>query len=686
MLDGILGRGFSVKCKSLIKATGARITVVRRRAEAKQRFLNEDLAKLLCNGLDINAYGRTEEFLAGMNLLSCYDFVEQSCEYILKQLSRMQKQGECPEECREVVASLMYAAARFSDFPELRDLRDIFQQKYGSCLEAFVNQKFVEKLSSRLPQKEKRLQVLQDIASEFSIKWDSKGFERRMAAPSVVSQEDGQKVDIVKQRPGLLEDKSRIKNFVEGKVWRRDEGDQRVSKRKEIVECREKSVLKNGGSSSQDDDGNLNSERHRLTENRHLYPTEKFDADKQVSRRKEMVECREKSALKNGGSSSQGDDGKLNSGRHRLTENRHLYPTEKFDGDSKVERSNNSSHEKILGNHAHDRYSRTSNGICTPRKGESIEALFREKTNFAPGYEQLGKTENAFSSAKYSNSDTALGSMRKVVDEGSDRLRSCPSSALPPPYVKSNGNATRPPYVKKEDKQKLSGGSMDSVSNLGEHLIAPGSCNRSDDINRSGRPHTESDNYESEEKLVASAKVKSNVHEKDLEIPLPKPRSIRRKHHKSSTSNNVVETLEDVQAANRSSSSRRRDPSRKGLQILFDEEHHRKDDEERMIDKLLIHYSKKPTSYDAGKLRKKLIRDNETSFDQSINVHEVKFEAFPAAARSVSLPHEQASSPEVKKVFARSVTFQADNQAKHVHPKLPDYDDLAARFAALKGK
>ena len=47
---------------------------------------------------------------------------------------------ECPEECREVVASLMYAAARFSDFPELRDLRDVFQQKYGS-LEAFVNQK-----------------------------------------------------------------------------------------------------------------------------------------------------------------------------------------------------------------------------------------------------------------------------------------------------------------------------------------------------------------------------------------------------------------------------------------------------------------------------------------------------------------------------------------------------------------
>lgn len=59
---------------------------------------------------------------------------------------------ECPEECREIVASLMYAAARFSDLPELRDLRDIFQQKYGTCFEAFVNQKvpfyYAEKVSS----------------------------------------------------------------------------------------------------------------------------------------------------------------------------------------------------------------------------------------------------------------------------------------------------------------------------------------------------------------------------------------------------------------------------------------------------------------------------------------------------------------------------------------------------------
>lgn len=52
----------------------------------------------------------------------------------LKSLSR-----ECPEECREAVPSLMYAAARFADLPELRDLRNLFTEKYGNSLECYIN-------------------------------------------------------------------------------------------------------------------------------------------------------------------------------------------------------------------------------------------------------------------------------------------------------------------------------------------------------------------------------------------------------------------------------------------------------------------------------------------------------------------------------------------------------------------
>lgn len=110
------------------------------------------------------------------------------------------------------MASLMFAAARFSDLPELRELRDLFQERYGNSLECFVNQKviclldyvlhifsfhlsfisdflqccqFVEKLSSSPPAVEKRIQLLQDIVVEFSIRWDSMGFQKRMAFAQV---------------------------------------------------------------------------------------------------------------------------------------------------------------------------------------------------------------------------------------------------------------------------------------------------------------------------------------------------------------------------------------------------------------------------------------------------------------------------------------------------------------------
>lgn len=46
---------------------------------------------------------------------------------------------ECPEECREAVSSLMQAAARFADLPELRELRTVFSERYENSLDVYVN-------------------------------------------------------------------------------------------------------------------------------------------------------------------------------------------------------------------------------------------------------------------------------------------------------------------------------------------------------------------------------------------------------------------------------------------------------------------------------------------------------------------------------------------------------------------
>ncbi|XP_076953975.1 uncharacterized protein LOC143628216 [Bidens hawaiensis] len=677
MLDGLLGRNaFTSKCKSLIKPTRTRITVLRRREEAKQRFLKEDLAKLLANGLDVNAYGRTEEFIAGMNLLACYTFIDQSCEYILKQLSVMQKLGQCPEECRETVASLMFAAARFSDLPELRDLRDLFQERYGNGLECYVNQVFVEKLESKPPVVEKRIKLLQDIATELSIRWDSKAFKQRMDKPTLaqalgsLSGDDydykppkgnntfrkndhrsKERVEQAHQVPKLPKDETlnvKKKDVLDSPALRREEKYHKERtehrdngyahhRRKEVSDIPNVETNKKHGYKHEPEtiENNIFGNNDRGRKERHGYKHEP-----------ETMETRDNhDHLSKGRHKTRSptfDDDRVAQGRKERCAHKHELETV----DSK---DNNASDGSVLRReekHHRERIYHHDDGNAYGRRKEVLDVPYVEthkkhvykhepetiENNIIDNNDRGRKDRHGYKheSETTETRDKVRSPTRdKEDDERSTEIRSKSkstyNSSLPPPYVKSN---IPPPYSK---------------------------------------PHNPS-NLE---------KMKEPEH--DI-IQLPKPKSVRRKHRhrhsKSSSSHDDIGSSEDVRIVKRISSSRRKD--RKGLQILFDDDQYRshRDDEEKMMDKLLLHYSKKTSSgYDITELRKK----------KTSSSHHNDVEMIAPPARSISLPHESGEA-EPKKVYARANSFQPDNQVKHVHPKLPDYDDLAARFAALRGR
>ncbi|XP_073289719.1 uncharacterized protein [Primulina huaijiensis] len=637
---------------------------------------------MLSNGLDINAYGRTEEFLAGVNLLSCYDFIEQTCEYTVKQLSRIEKQGECPEECREAVASLMFAAARFSDLPELRDLRNIFQQRYGNSLKAFVNQKFCEKLSVVPPARAKRLQVLHDITSEFSIKWDSKGFEQRMGSPSALVQVDLQKAD-VKQRHELLDAKGRIKSSAEHNVMRRDNSNDQSQ---EMVKQAHKSPLKKAESSTQGGDFLFHG-RQTSPGGKHSPTIKRYDDELKRVKTGNSSYGKMENNIDVGSVRRSNGVGNSRKGENcgPFTGNKDSYPAMKSDAEVTNVRLRNSSHRKAMDD-GHIGYVRHNNGICKTGKGENSEAFSRERGTYASNFgENLGKNDEVFTIDGCLNQTKALGSIKRELEEESDRLKPCTKYALLPPYVKPKDViGLPPPYTTpKEDKHRASSVS-NHVGSDSEHSINLSACNRG---NAAGRTCTEPDENVHDEQFIEPAKMKSHLHEKDFghqddKVSSSKPRSTRRKHHKSSSGNDIVDSSEDDDVKRRSS-SRRKDHSRKGLQMIFDEEHHRNNEEEMLIDELLMHYCKKPSSYNGGKLKKKV--QAQSSQQIAYDGHDASKMA-PVATRSISLPHESIDSPEPKKAFNRSNTFQSDNQARHVHPKLPDYDNLAERFAAMKGK
>ncbi|KAG8656338.1 hypothetical protein MANES_04G124400v8 [Manihot esculenta] len=176
MLDGLLKSKFYTKCKSLLKMSKARLELLNKKKSSVAKFLKNDMADLLKNGLDYNAYCRADGLLVEQKMIASYNFIEQFCGCISTNLSAMSKH-------KEAVQSLIYAAARIAEFPELRDFRTLFTERYGHPNESLVNKEFVETLRPKHIPKETKLQLLHDIAEEFNIEWNSKSLEQKLFKP-----------------------------------------------------------------------------------------------------------------------------------------------------------------------------------------------------------------------------------------------------------------------------------------------------------------------------------------------------------------------------------------------------------------------------------------------------------------------------------------------------------------------
>lgn len=90
-------------------------------------------------------------------------------------------------------------------------------------------------------------------------------------------------------------------------------------------------------------------------------------------------------------------------------------------------------------------------------------------------------------------------------------------------------------------------------------------------------------------------------------------------------------------------------------------------EEERILDELLMQECKKVSPYDSSKVQNATINNHRKLPEEDGQFH-----------RGKSLPAQISTSS-----VGQEVPGEA---ARHVHPKLPDYDDLTARLAAIKGR
>jgi len=275
-------------------------------------------------------------------------------------------------------------------------------------------------------------------------------------------------------------------------------------------------------------------------------------------------------------------------------------------------------------------------------------------------------------------------SERKAQKDETPRVK---PFAIPPPYVKPNSKLKNRTHGTNSVPSNIGNDGVTAYPLVHEKLDAAPTMHRI----QSGLDDSERDLQAIRHAARPSKQGHENerlVQEDVTEAVVLKQKSSRRRHSKSRSSIYDDASSEDAEVV-RKHRSRRRDEQKRGLQILFDDERHKNDEEERIIDRLLIHYSKKPSINVPEKARRKSRSRHAHQIDKdgTKDGPDETPEMVTRAPRSVSLPRDQTEAVEVKKVFARAASFQPErsNEARHVHPNLPDCDDLAARIAALRG-
>ncbi|XP_059455443.1 vacuolar protein sorting-associated protein IST1 isoform X2 [Corylus avellana] len=150
------------------------------------KHMRKEIAQFLQAGQEAIARIRVEHVIREQNIWAAYEILELFCEFVLARVPIIESQRECPSELREAIASIIFAAPRCSDVPDLLQIKNLFTTKYGKEFvmavselrpDSGVNRTIIEKLSVSAPAAEVKLKVLNGIAQEYNLEWNSSNTE-----------------------------------------------------------------------------------------------------------------------------------------------------------------------------------------------------------------------------------------------------------------------------------------------------------------------------------------------------------------------------------------------------------------------------------------------------------------------------------------------------------------------------
>ncbi|XP_024992170.1 IST1-like protein [Cynara cardunculus var. scolymus] len=183
LLNQIFNRGLiGAKCKTCLTLAISRIKLLQNKRDMQLKLMRKEIAQFLQSGQESIARIRVEHIIREQNIWAAYEILEMFCEFVLARVPIIESQKECPLELKEAVASIIFAAPRCSDLPDLLSVRNLFATKYGKEFisaaselrpDTSVNRTIIEKLSVYTPSGDVKLKVLKEIAQEYHVSWDS---------------------------------------------------------------------------------------------------------------------------------------------------------------------------------------------------------------------------------------------------------------------------------------------------------------------------------------------------------------------------------------------------------------------------------------------------------------------------------------------------------------------------------
>ncbi|KAI4385932.1 hypothetical protein MLD38_003917 [Melastoma candidum] len=174
-LDRLLGRGFRAsKFKTLLKLVVSRVVIQRNRCRVHVSQYRSDVTQLLMLGHHDQSLVRVEQVIRELNMLDAYAMIEGYCILLAERVDLIEREKFCPGELKEAMSSLIFAASRCGELPELHEVRRCLASRYGrefadQAVElrngCAVSPKIIQKLSAKQPPLEIRTKLIGEIAS-----------------------------------------------------------------------------------------------------------------------------------------------------------------------------------------------------------------------------------------------------------------------------------------------------------------------------------------------------------------------------------------------------------------------------------------------------------------------------------------------------------------------------------------